>query len=153
MLLEQPGSTCSETYECTTTGSSEFVLKLDGQEIFSRSHSVYSEDGAEVNELAFDGYVTVRNLSKSSAKDCFDVLQNTTDFCFKTTFIVRLAPGTRCRLIECTTSTLFRTSLPNGTIETKNLTFGNATIANRSKLIARVPQLLPLCVIVSNFKF
>ena len=134
MLLEQPGSTCSETYVCTTTGSSEVVLNLDGQEIFRRSHSVYRKDGVEVNEPAvFNGYVTVGRLSKSSAKDCFDVLLNTTDFCYQTTFVVRLAPGTRCRLLECKTSTL----LPN--FEIKNLTFGNASIAKRSKLIASVP--------------
>lgn len=101
------GNECSDSalmYTCVTTGrgATELTLSGDPMPLLEFLHSRY-ENGADVNETLLDGDVIAGNLSRSADKNCFDTLDNVTDYCYITRIVVRLTERTRCRTITCQT--------------------------------------------------
>ena len=121
---------CSQSlpvFICTTSGRGETSLSISSVAgdpyILRFRHSTY-ENGGTIPEERFDSdLIAAVNLSRSIDKECFDRrrVNNVTDFCYTTTFIVRLTDRTICGTVSC--STIYN----NGTSDIP-LHFGNTTI-------------------------
>ena len=83
-------------------------------------HGQYAS-GANVNQSSLGGTVIAGNLSRSQTEECFDELNNSTSYCYKTVIQIHLTEQTRCRTIGC------RTRFRIGG-EDKLVDFGSATV-------------------------
>lgn len=136
-LMQLPGGegACSDTvlmYICVTTGRGATELTLDSSDVllFEFPHGQYG-NGASVSETRLAGNIIAGNLSRSADMDCFDTLNNVTDYCYTTRIVVHLTERTRCRTITCQTRVRV-------TVD-KVINFGNSNLT-RSKLISVCPS-------------
>ena len=136
LVEPRPGSddVCSESeliFRCTTTGRGDTELRFGDTQVpiseFRFRHSRYRTEtpNQDENETRLDGKVMAGDLLRSASEGCFDMLRNTTDFCYTTSLVIRITDRIRCGTIVC--SNIFN----NGTDEVTTL-FGSAVIA-RSK--------------------
>ena len=131
MQLPGSGDECSDSvlmYTCVTTGRGATELTLDSSDtpLVVFLHSQYA-NGATVNESRLNGDVVARILSRSADRDCFDILDNVTDYCYSMSIIVHLTERTRCKTMTC--QTRVRIDMNIVTL------FGNASLI-RSKLFS-----------------
>ena len=122
---------CSQSlpvFVCTTSGLGETrlsissVARLSDPYALKFRHSMYGNGLETIIEDHFNSdLIAAVNLSRSIDKECFDRVNNMTDFCYTTTFVVHLTDRTICGTVSC--STIFN----NGTHDI-SLEFGNATI-------------------------
>ena len=125
--LPDSGDGCPDfiQFQCISTGrgSASMTLSPSREPFFSESHAAYADPFEPLSLL--NGDIEIQSLSRSTDEECFDELDNITDYCFTLTMLVQYTEQTMCRDIMC------MTILRDGSNESITV-FGNVTVSRET---------------------